>query len=236
MITNPMLVGKEKENNLLNSTTKNSNANNSLDTNLRRNSKYENYENENGETIPPFLMVISLADMKFEYIEPLSLGSNFKQYSPYEKLEKGSKRNIESMKRRISYNSVDLDSNNSVLLTTKIAAINSLNNSNINNALNNQLFSNLNSNINSRDSTFGNFENFYENVTSAEKIFRPEILPSVVNTNCEKNKDNDDENNMNNHDINDLLLQSRLFPEDANNVRILQIVKNIFERLFYLFL
>ena len=148
-------------------------------------------------------MVISLADMKFEYIEPLSLGTNFIQYSPYEKLEKGSKRNIESMKRRISYNSVDLDPNNNTLLTSKIAAINNIN------ALNNHMFSNLNSSINSRDSTFGNFENFYENVASAEKIFRPEILPlSTVNTNCEKDSDGTE------IDLTDLI-KSPLFPEDV---------------------
>ena len=205
---------------------------------------------ENGEKIPPYLMVISLADMKFEYIEPLSLGSGFKQYSPYEKMERGSRRNIESMKRRISYNSIDQDSigkkknsksdkndkkngendkndendgkkekeysdqnrpntddksgNNSDSYSplyckndkNKYAEKDNYNNDddnendkknrkNINNLknssnssdfnttnINTNLISTLNSTINSRDSTFGNFENFYENVASAEKVFR----------------------------------------------------------------
>ena len=212
VIANPVIVAKEKETN-----NRNLNLNSKSCSNLNKINEIENYQNENGEIIPPFLMVISLADMKFEYIEPLSLGTNFNQYSPYEKLEKGSKRNIESMKRRISYNSVDLDPNNNILLTSKIAAINNIN------ALNNHMFSNLNSSINSRESTFGNFENFYENVASAEKIFRPEILPlSTITTNCEKDGVEGTE-----IDLTDLV-KSPLFPEDVS--------QNIFFFLFFLFL
>ena len=69
--------------------------------------------NNSSSEVPPYLLKIFLADVTVEYKHANSFGNNFKSHNPYEKLEKGSRRNIESVKRRISYNGMDIDPHNS---------------------------------------------------------------------------------------------------------------------------
>ena len=60
-----------------------------------------------GITGAPYLLKIFLSDITIEYKDISEMKSTFTSHSPYDKLEKGSRRNVESLKRRISYNSLD---------------------------------------------------------------------------------------------------------------------------------
>jgi hypothetical protein len=93
---NSVVMDDKNENNDAN----NNNNNNKIDLNNNTN---------NNKEIPPFLMKIFMSDVPLDYKTTSDFGNNFLMHNPYEKLERGSKRNIESLKRRISYNALDFD-------------------------------------------------------------------------------------------------------------------------------
>ena len=70
-------------------------------------SERERERERGGTTGAPYLLKIFLSDITIEYKDISDMKSTFTSHSPYEKLEKGSRRNVESLKRRISYNSLD---------------------------------------------------------------------------------------------------------------------------------
>ena len=107
VFNNPAAIGNNNNENRKKSSDSEDEKNENASLNIVNNN------NNNNNEIPPYLMKIFLADVTVEYKHANSFGNNFKPHNPYEKLEKGSKRNIESLKRRISYNSIDIDPNNS---------------------------------------------------------------------------------------------------------------------------
>ena len=56
-----------------------------------------------------YSLKIFLSDIEIDYKDVSDMDSSFVHHSPYEKLDKGSKRNVVSLKRRMSYNSVNPD-------------------------------------------------------------------------------------------------------------------------------
>lgn len=101
--SNPTVLGlnNNNNNNNISNKTENKTENNENNNN--------NINNDNKEIIPPYLMKIFMSDVPLEYKLSSDFNNNFHMHNPYEKLERGSKRNIESLKRRISYNALDFD-------------------------------------------------------------------------------------------------------------------------------
>ena len=138
----------------------------------------------------PYLLKIFLFDIMIEYKDIADMKSTFTSHSPYDKLEKGSRRNVDSLKRRISYSSLDTGPDPGVdndigpdpyadLHSDSVHLINKDEDKN-NNINNNHDDNNNNDNDDDDDENSiyngesekdskGAFEDYYENVTGSER-------------------------------------------------------------------
>jgi hypothetical protein len=167
-------------------------------------SERERERERGGITGTPYLLKIFLSDITIEYKDISDMKSTFTSHSPYDKLEKGSRRNVESLKRRISYNSldtgpdpdldIDIDPDpdplsDSVHLTNKEKDKDEDNNvdsnhDDINNDDNDNVDDgdgdeNTNYNGESEKDSKGAFEDYYENVFGSERRDEEEVIEEV---------------------------------------------------------
>ena len=114
VFNNPAAVGSFSRRNSVvvddgNNNNNNNNKNKTENNENNNTNNNNNINNDNKEIVPPYLMKIFMSDVPLEYKLSSDFNNNFHMHNPYEKLERGSKRNIESLKRRISYNALDFD-------------------------------------------------------------------------------------------------------------------------------